>query len=260
MDRRSQSSLTHRIVTEVLGLSIVAGALALGTAPGLTVSLFGQGLAVYAVFFVFSVLAWWQIGGMAGVGIFRNNLATNLLGMLAAFAQALLPVFLRLLLTTDGGMQEVAAWAMPACFALVSVALALMIRTGNVYQSKRQWRLVHHSLWIAGALFAATIFIPMSASVLGMLPVRVPVWLAILALPLIARRMGVSLVATPAKPPSPRPLPMENSHSHANDAGRNMSNAGPNNEAGGREEGMERRPPRRGHYRHRRQGGSRRRV
>src|SRR5262245_37355784 len=106
MDRRSQASLTHRIVTEVLGLSLVAGALAIGTISNLTASQLGEGLAIYAVFFTFNVLVWWQMGGMAAVGIFRNK-ANNLLGMLVAFAIALLPVFLRLLLADAGELQHI---------------------------------------------------------------------------------------------------------------------------------------------------------
>ncbi len=259
MDRRSQSSLTHRIVTEVLGLTIAAGALALGTVPNLTASLLAQGLAVYAVFFTFSVLVWWQVGGMAGVGIFRNNQTTNVLGLLTAFAVALLPIFLRLFIAGSVDLQETAAWAMPACFALVGTALALMIRTGNVYQSKRQWRLVHHSLWVASAMFLATTLIPLTSTLFSIVPLRVLAWLVILTIPLIARRMGVSLVATPAKPPSPRPLPGENAQAGTHEGGRQLQGVNSNSEPG-REEAQDRRPPRRGHYRHRRQGGSRRRV
>ncbi len=259
MDRRSQASLTHRIVTEVLGFGLVAGALAIGTISNLTASQLGQGLAIYAVFFTFSVLVWWQMGGMAAVGIFRNKL-NNVLGMLAAFAIVLLPVFLRLQLASDFEVQKISAQAMPLSFAVIGIAIALMIRTGNVYQSKRQWRLVHHALWIASALFIASIFIPLSATLLFGLPVRVLAWLVILMIPIAARRMGVSLVATPARPPSPRPMPSENAQMGSNE-GRNFQSSSANTEPGS-EESQERRPPRRshGHYRNRRQGGSRRRV
>lgn len=261
MDRRSQSSLTYRIVTEVLGLALVAGALAIGTIPNLTTSQLGEGLAIYATLFTFNVLVWWQMGGMAAVGIFRNK-SSNLLGMLVAFVIALLPVLLRQLMADAGELQKISAQALSVCFAVVGIAIALMIRTGNVYQSKRQWRLVHHALWVASLLFFATIFIPFSTEALFAIPLRVFAWFVIIMIPLLARRMGVSLVATPAKPPSPRPSPMENSHSNSHEAGRPLQGANANSEAG-REEPHDRRPPRRGghgHYRHRRQGGPRRRV
>jgi hypothetical protein len=258
MDRRSQSSLTHRIVSEVLGLVLVASALAVGTVPNLTASQFTQALAVYAVVFTFAVLVWWQLGGMAAVGMLRT-MTNNVLGMLVAFAIALLPVFLRLLIAEPGDLQTISGRALPVCFALVALALAYMIRTSAVYQSKRQWRLVHHSLWAAGALFIATIFIPYAMNLFSVLPLRVLAWFLILMIPLIARRMGVSLVATPARPPSPRPA--ENVHIPSADAPRNLSAANSNSEANpNREEGQERRRRSHGHYRHRRQGGSRRRV
>ncbi|MGH7496977.1 MAG: hypothetical protein ACREOO_31900 [bacterium] len=260
MDRRSQASLTHRIVTEVLGLTLVAGALAIGTISNLTASQLGEGLAIYAVFFTFNVLVWWQMGGMAAVGIFRNR-TNNLLGMLVAFAIALLPVFLRLLLSDASELQQFSTNALPVSFAIVGIAIALMIRTGNVYQSKRQWRLVHHALWAASFLYIASIFIPFSTRVFSTIPLRELAWFMILMVPLVARRMGVSLVATPAKPPSPRPLPTENSHANSHEAGRNLQGASANNSETGREESQDRRQRRgHGHYRHRRQGGSRRRV
>jgi len=260
MDRRSQSSLTHRIVSEILGLVLVAGVLVIATVPDLNANRLGQGLAVYAVIFTFVVLVWWQLGGMAAVGMLRNTL-NNFLGMLSAFAIVLLPIFLRLAMADTGDLQKTAMRAVPLALALVGVALALMIRTSNVYQSKRQWRLVHHSIWAASLLFLATAFLPSGKLVLGFVPVPAVAWFLILAIPLIARRMGVSLVATPAQPPSPRSYPTENTHAHANDAARNPQSSNSSNDSP-REENAERRPQRGrgGHYRHRRQGGSRRRV
>lgn len=256
MDRRSQPSLTHRIVSEVLGLVLVASALVIGTIPDLAANQLGQALAVYAVIFTFLVLVWWQLGGMAAAGMLRS-MPSNVLGMLMAFAIALQPVFLRLLIAGSGDLQTIASRALPASFALVAMALAYMIRSGAVYQSKRQWRLVHHSLWAVGALFLATIFIPFSTNLLSVLPLPVAAWFVILVIPLIARRMGMTLVATPAKPPSPRAMPADNAHAAA-EAPRPLQAANTNNEQS-HEEGHDRRP-RRGHYRHRRQGGSRRRV
>ena len=248
MDRRTQSSLTYRIVTEVLGLTLAFGAFALVTLPTMGVELLLQGLFLFAVIFGFVLTAWWQLSDMAAMGMFRSK-ANTALGMVMAFSFALAPVFLRFLLADTAELVRVAAILLPASFSLSAALLALMIRMSPVYASKRQWRLAHLAFWIVSGLYLASILVPL-APVAG-IPLRALAWLVVLSIPPIFRRATVSLVATPARPPGQR-----TSHQSEETA----RNSQPINQSEGASSDYQgRRPPRRGGYR-RRHGGSRRRM
>ena len=84
---------------------------------------------------------------------------------------------------------------------IIDLLLALMIRQAPVYQTKSGWRLIHHSLLVASVLFFISPFIPLPIVTLVNIPVHSLLWLLVFLLPPLIRRIGVSFVATPAKPP-----------------------------------------------------------
>ncbi len=265
MDRRSQASLAYRIITEVLVLAMVAAALVTGIATDWSFARLVPGLILYGVIFSFIVLSWWQLSSMYGVGVFRDKVS-NVLGMLLAFNFTLMPLWLGFSLAGEQMSRSMIEEALlPVSFAVTGVLLALLIRFGQVYQSKHQWRLVHHSLWITSALLLASVFIPANFA-FATVPVRSIVWLVIFCVPLAVRRLGVSLVANPARPPAPRPTSESahahssshaGFHAHSNESSRNSQGAG---EETGSQENRERRYNRRGGQYRRRQGGGRRRM
>ncbi len=272
MDRRSQASLTYRIITEVLALVMIVAALVTGIVTEWSFARLAQGVALNIALFSFITMVWWQLSSMYGMGVFRGPVS-NVLGMLLAFNITLMPLWLGLVLA--GTEVEASKWVhalLPIGFALSGALLAVLIRLGQVYQSKHQWRLVHHSLWITSALLLATAFIPASLSLNGVVTIQTLAWLVIFFVPLVVRRLGVSLVANPARPPAPRPA-QSNSSAHASS---HSSSHAPSNESNrnypasvsaeespsGENQNRERRHGgnrRGGHYR-RRQGGGRRRM
>lgn len=274
MDRRSQASLTYRIITEVLALVMIAAALVTGIATDWSLARLAHGVLLNIALFSFIALSWWQLSSMYGMGVFRGPVS-NFIGMLLAFNFTLMPVWLGIVLSAgEAETSRLVSALFPASFALTGVILAVLIRLGQVYQSKHQWRLVHHSLWITSVLLLATAFIPATLSIKGLVSVQVLAWLAIFFVPLAVRRLGISLVATPARPPAPRPA-MEgsnrhassNTHSHspASDSGRHHQSTNSNEVASTGEESSsgenrERRYHRRGGQYRRRQGGGRRRM
>jgi len=268
MDRRSQASLAYRIVTEVLVLVIVASVVVWGMVTNWSSARLVPNLVLYVAIFSFVVLSWWQLSSMYGVGVFRNQVS-NILGMVLAFNFALMPLWQGLMM----GSGEIAGATvvnalLPASFAVTGVVLAILIRMGQVYQTKHQWRLVHHSLWITSALLLASVLVPATLSIQELVPLRPLIWLVIFFVPLAVRRLGVSLVANPARPPAPRPaMETSNTHSPSNayppgsghEGGRNFQSSNSNDEASSGEHRERRHHRRGGHYR-RRQGGGRRRM
>lgn len=265
MDRHSPASLTYRIITEALALVMVAAVLVLGITTNWDPARLSSGVITYFAVFSFLLLSWWQLSSMYAVGAFRNRVS-SILGMVLALNFALTPLWLGIFLKeNEGAATSLAHMLLPVSFACSGIIMAVLIRLAQVYQSKHQWRLVHHSLWITSLLLLATAFIPKSMNLAGFVSVQALAWLVISFVPLAVRRLGVSLVATPARPPSPRPAMGPSSHSHAasgpqHEPQRQFQNTN-NNEEGGSGENRERRnPSRRGGYYRRRQGGGRRRM
>lgn len=269
MDRRSQASLTYRIITEVLALVMIVAALVTGMVTDWSFARLAQGVALNVALFSFITMVWWQLSSMYGMGVFRGPVS-NVLGMLLAFNITLMPLWLGMVLA--GTETETSKWVhalFPIGFALSGVLLAVLIRLGQVYQSKHQWRLVHHSLWITSALLLATAFIPASLTIKGIVTIQTLAWLVIFFVPLAVRRLGVSFVANPARPPAPRPA-QSNSNAHAssnfsshapsNESSRNYSAPASSEEASSGENRERRHHNRRGGQYRRRQGGGRRRM
>lgn len=270
MDRRSQASLTYRIITEVLALVMIVAALVTGIVTEWSFARLAQGVALNVALFSFVAMVWWQLSSMYGMGVFRGPIS-NVLGMLLAFNITLMPLWLGIVLNTEAETSKWVHVLFPVGFALSGALLAVLIRLGQVYQSKHQWRLVHHSLWITSALLLATVFIPSSLTIQGVVAVQTVAWLLIFFVPLAVRRLGVSLVANPARPPAPRPAQANsnahapsnyNAHAASNESSRNYPTPVSTEEApAGENQNRERRHGNRrgGHYR-RRQGGGRRRM
>ncbi len=268
MDRRSQASLTYRIITEVLALVMIVAALVTGLVTNWSFARLAQGVVMNIALFSFITLVWWQLSSMYGMGVFRGPVS-NVLGMLLAFNITLMPLWLGIVLS--GGEAEPSKFVhalFPASFAISGAILAVLIRMGQVYQSKHQWRLVHHSLWITSALLLATAFIPTRLSLAGIVSIQTLAWLVIFFVPLAVRRLGVSLVANPARPPAPRPAQSSsnahvssnsNSYSPASASSRNYPSPASTEEPPSGEN-RERRQHRRGGQYRRRQGGGRRRM
>lgn len=270
MDRRSQASLTYRIITEVLALVMIVAALVTGIVTEWSFARLAQGVALNVALFSFIAMVWWQLSSMYGMGVFRGPIS-NVLGMLLAFNITLMPLWLGIVLKAEAETNKWVHVLFPVGFALSGVLLAVLIRLGQVYQSKHQWRLVHHSLWITSALLLATAFIPASLTIKGVVAIQTVAWLFIFFVPLVVRRLGVSFVANPARPPAPRPA-QANSNTHASsnysshaassESSRNYPTSVSTEEApAGENQNRERRHGNRrgGHYR-RRQGGGRRRM
>lgn len=264
MDRRSQASLTYRIITEVLALVMIVAALVTGMVTQWSFARLAEGVGLNLALFSFVAMVWWQLSSMYGMGVFRGPVS-NVLGMLLAFNITLMPLWLGMVLAAT----ETSAWLhalLPVGFALSGALLAVLIRVGQVYQSKHQWRLVHHSLWITSALLLGTAFIPASLFQ-GVVSLQTLAWLVIFFVPLAVRRLGVSFVANPARPPAPRPAQSSMSAQHAasnfnapaNDSGRNYPAPVPAEESPSGENRERRQNRRGGHYR-RRQGPGRRRM
>ncbi|MEK7726821.1 MAG: hypothetical protein AAB354_00340 [candidate division KSB1 bacterium] len=266
MDRRSQASLTYRIITEVLALVMIVAALVTGLVTQWSFARLAQGVVLNLALFSFITMVWWQLSSMYGMGVFRGPVS-NVLGMFLAFNLTLMPLWLGIVLTAGPETSLFMHALFPASFALSGVILAVLIRLGQVYQSKHQWRLVHHSLWITSALLLATAFIPASLSFKGVVSLQTLAWLVIFFVPLAVRRLGVSLVANPARPPAPRPASSgsnahasSNSNSPASDSNRNHPSSVPTEEAAQGENRERRYNNRRGGQYRRRQGGGRRRM
>lgn len=265
MDRRSQASLTYRILTEVLALAMVAAVLVLGIKSSWAFARLPVGLITYLALFSFLLLSWWQLSSMYAVGVFRSQVS-NFLGMVLALNFVLTPLWLGLFLTeNEAGAQALSYLLLPVGFACSGVIMAVLIRLAQVYQSKHQWRLVHHSLWITSLLLLATAAIPKSLTVAGFISVQVLSWFVIFFVPLAVRRLGVSLVATPARPPSPRSAMSTSSNSHSSsntphEPQRHYQHANSGEESASGENRERRNPSRRGGHYRRRQGGGRRRM
>jgi hypothetical protein len=267
MDRHSQASLTYRIITEVLALVMIVAALVTGVVTQWSFARLAQGVVMNIALFSFVTLVWWQLSSMYGMGVFRGP-ASNVLGMLLAFNMTLTPLWLGMVLSSDAGSpNRLVHGLLPVSFAISGVILAVLIRLGQIYQSKHQWRLVHHSLWITSALLLATAFIPASLSLANRVSMQPLAWLLIFFVPLAVRRFGVSLVANPARPPAPRPIqssthaPSSNAHSYSSsgESSRNYPSPVSSEETPGGENRERRHHRRGGHYR-RRQGSGRRRM
>jgi len=251
MQQRSYASLVYRINSQVLVLSVALSALVVPTLPDLTASLLFRGFVIFAILFVFLTTVWRQLGNMSNVGILGGE-SNYFLGFFLSFLLVLFPGQLRLLLGPAEQLRLIAAIALPVSLGLTEALLALMIRRAKAYQTKRQWRLFHHSLWFASALFFLSLLIPISVTTLAAVPLRAVSWLVIIVLPPIVRRFGSGFVATPAQPPKLRvakPAASSGSTPRAENVTGESS-----------ENGHPRKRSRRGSGRQRRYGGSRRRM
>jgi len=205
MDTRARASLTYRILTEVLGLALVLGAFSLSLVPGYTVPILVRNLILYAVIFAALIVIWRRLGSMFDLGILGGKVS-SLIGMVIALHIALTPVFLKILISDKEAIQAFAANFLAAGFGLTMLLLMFLVRRSHAYKSKAHWRLVHHSLLIAGGIFLLSVPVSMSFKPFADIPGRFMLWaLALIAMPLF-QRLGSGMVANPAQPHKGQPV------------------------------------------------------
>jgi hypothetical protein len=255
MDKRSQASLTYRILTEMLGLALVLGAFAVSMMPEPSVRSLLRYLAIYAIVFAVLAVVWWRLGSMFSMGILMGK-TSMMAGMVVAFNIALAPLFLRLLVSATGGVGEMAAAFMTASFVLITSLLAVAVNRSTAYRSKAQWRLIHHSLWLMSGIFLLSLFIPFSRVAVMELPWRFLVWVLALIVPAVYRLLATRYVAMPARPPVPGFSPQ----SVSSNSPPSMPSREATKEERLNQQQAQHRRPRRGRYRHHRPGGPRRRM
>jgi len=267
MDNRARASLTYRILTDVLGVTLVFGAYSLSTITDYTIATLVRNVTLYALVFAVLIMIWRRLGSMFDLGILGGKVS-GLIGMFIAVNVALSPVFLKIVISDKEIIRAFAAGWLAVSFGLIMLLMMFLVRRSHAYKSKAHWRLVHHTLLITGLLFLAS---PVVSSVLAPVqevPAGFLLWvIAFLATPLI-QRLGSNLVANPAQPQratssastanSMANAPLSDSHAadHSGDERDNRD---------GREgqDQHRRPPPRRGGGRgrfHRHSGPSRRRM
>ena len=201
MYRQSQAPLIYRITTDVFGASLGLSILVLAVSPNLSSETLIPGFGIYLIISAFMLMTWWRLGSMVPDGILKSKI-NDLFDVVLLFVILSMPLILRLLISEAISLQSFALVALPISFALATALLALMVRNAHAYQNKSKWRLIHHSLWIGAGAYLLTLLIPQSWQILSGLPVRVLVCAAFFLLPPVIRKLGVSFVATPAKPPA----------------------------------------------------------
>jgi hypothetical protein len=266
MDNRARSSLTYRILTEVLGLALVLGAFSLSTVADYTAPLLARNVVLYVIVFAVLIVIWRRVVSMFELGILGGKVSA-LAGMVIALNIALAPVFLRILISVSDNdavsnnaeVRSLAAALLAVGFGLSMLLLMFLVRRSHAYKSKSHWRLVHHALLIAGGVFLLSVLIPLSFAPVANIPVRFLLWAVMLAAMPLMQRMGSGMVPNPAQP---QRAPSVASSSSSPAVAVNSSSQ-PSDRASEEREGHEghRRPPRRGRGRfHRHSGPSRRRM
>jgi len=246
MDNRARASLTYRILTDVLGVTLVFGAYSLSTIAYNEISTLVSNVALYALVFVVLITIWRRLGSMFDLGILGGKVSA-LIGMTIALSIALAPVFLGIFISPHEAVHRFAADWLAVNFGLIMLLMMFLVRRSHAYKSKTHWRLVHHALLIAGALFLLSALIPLSFARVAEIPGRFWLWLLALAATPILQRVGSGMVANPASPQ--RASTSTPATSSTSNAATVMSSSSHSAEPAGEErEGQEqhRRPPRRG--------------
>lgn len=262
MDNRARASLTYRILTDVLGVTLVFGAFSLSTITDYTVTTLVRNVVLYALVFAVLIMVWRRLGSMFDLGILGGKVS-GLIGMFIALNIALAPVFLGILISQNEAVRPFAANWLAVSFGLIMFFMMFLVRRSHAYKSKAHWRLVHHSLLITGLLFLGSAFVPLTLTPVAEVPARFLLWAVALLVSPVIQRFGSNMVANPAQPQRTTSSASSanaavNSDSHGSD------HAGEERESRDGREGQDqhRRPPRRGGRGrfHRHSGPSRRRM
>ncbi len=259
MDNRARASLTYRILTDVLGVTLVFGAYSLSTFENYTISTLVSNVALYTLVFAVLIMIWRRLGSMFDLGILGGKVS-GLIGMVIALNIALTPVFLKILISTNVTDQLLAANWLAISFGLIMLLMMFLVRRSHAYKSKTHWRLVHHALLIAGVLFLLSALVPLSFARFAEIPGRFLLWILALVATPILQRAGSGMVANPAQPQR-----ASASTSSTSNAATAMNSSSHSAEHSGEERDSQehhRRPPRRGGRGrfHRHSGPSRRRM
>lgn len=265
MDNRARASLTYRILTDVLGVTLVFGAFSLSTITDYTVATLVRNVVLYALVFAVLIMIWRRLGSMFDLGILGGKVS-GLIGMFIALNVALAPVFLGILISQNEAVRPLAANWLAVSFGLIMLLMMFLVRRSHAYKSKAHWRLVHHTLLITGLLFLGSAFVPLTLAPVAEMPVRFLLWgVALLASPVI-QRLGANMVANPAQPQrASASTSSTNSLANASLSDSHASeHSGDERDSRDGREGQDqhRRPPRRGGRGrfHRHSGPSRRRM
>lgn len=270
MDNRARASLTYRILTDVLGLTLVLGAFSLSLISYQDNLALVRSVALYVVVFAVLIVIWRRLGSMFDLGILGGRVS-GVVGMVIALSVALTPLFLKIVLSTDDAVHTTAANLLAVSFGLIMLLLMFLVRRSHAYKSKAHWRLVHHALLIMGIIFLLSTAVPLSMAPLANIPVKFFIWaLALVSIPLV-QRLGSGMVANPAQPQRMTPSTSSGSPAGASSAGANApassyssdrERSSEDREDRGGNDPQHRRPPRRGGRGrfHRHSGPSRRRM
>lgn len=267
MDNRARASLTYRILTDVLGVTLVFGAYSLSTATDYTVATLVRNVVLYALVFAVLIMIWRRLGSMFDLGILGGKVS-GLIGMFIAVNVALSPVFLRIVISDAETIRPFAAGWLAVSFGVIMLLMMFLVRRSHAYKSKAHWRLVHHTLLITGLLFLVSPVVSVMLPPVQEIPAGFLIWvIAFLATPLI-QRLGANMVPNPAQPQRGTSSanvtnPMTSSPSMEPYAADHPSEERENRDRDGREgSDQHRRPPRRGGRGrfHRHSGPSRRRM
>jgi hypothetical protein len=263
MDNRARASLTYRILTDVLGVTLVFGAFSLSTITDYTVATLVRNVVLYALVFAVLIMIWRRLGSMFDLGILGGKVS-GLIGMFIALNIALAPVFLKVLISQKEAVQSFAANWLAVSFGLIMLLMMFLVRRSHAYKSKTHWRLVHHTLLVTGLLFLASPVVSLTLAPVKEIPAGFLLWMiALLATPVI-QRLGSNMVANPAQPQrATSSASTTNSMANAPLADADRSGDERDSRDGREGQDQHRRPPRRGGGRgrfHRHSGPSRRRM
>jgi hypothetical protein len=199
MDKRSRASLTYRIITEMLGLALVLGAFSLSTVSDYTASTLVRNLMLFAVVFAVLIATWWRLSSMFEIGILAGTTGV-IAGMMMAFSIALAPVFIRLIIASNGGIRSLAATLLTVSFIVITGLLAVLVHRSHAYRTKAQWRIVHHALWLMSGIFLISLFVPLAFAPVAEFPARFVLWILALAAVPLYQKAAASFVTNPAQP------------------------------------------------------------
>ncbi|MDZ7343606.1 MAG: hypothetical protein ONA90_03735 [candidate division KSB1 bacterium] len=181
MDKRAQASLTYRIVTEVLGFSLVLGAFSLSLSSPSSATMLIRNLVIFAIAFAALTTIWWRLGAMFGIGLLGGR-TSAIMSMIVAFNIALAPVFLGWVLSDKSGpIIDLAAKLFTFSFIIVFMLMAFLVNRSRAYQNKSRWRYTHHSLWLLSGFFILSFFVPLTVRPLAEIPARFILWAVALA-------------------------------------------------------------------------------
>jgi uncharacterized membrane protein len=207
MDKRAQASLTYRIVTEVLGLSLVLGAFSLSLFSPSSATMLLRNLALFAITFAVLTTIWWRLGAMFGIGILGGR-TSAIVVMIVAFNIALAPVFLGWVISEKNETTpDLAAKLFTLSFIIIFALLAFLVNRSRAYQNKTRWRYTHHSLWLLSGFFILSFFVPLSIKPFAEIPARFILWAVALAIAGFYQRLANFYANAPAAARGPEGAP-----------------------------------------------------